>query len=304
MAPLREAAAQSGISAMSVARESYAATEGMVVSQYEKDGRPVDIRMRGGRFFMDDVSNIEMLPIAMTEYGMLHLGSVMDIEKKIAPETFVRVDRQDVMYIDVHARAGKKAMVDNAVNEITKRSEIYSRSDQSVFARYKTSLILTVILVFVLLYMTMGIQFESFLLPIVFMLTIPFALSGTGPALLLSSSSLDSGAILGLIVLFGLVVNNGIVLYEISLQNVAAGKETTPAIIEGSCDRVSSVLATTITTLFVLVPMAVTSKSATQASMSWSMAGGTIASLCLSLFVLPLVFIPFLKTKRGACENI
>ena len=66
-------------------------------------------------------------------------------------------------------------------------------------------------------------QFESWTMPLVLMLSIPFSLAGAGPALLFSGAELDSGAVIGIVTLFGIVVNNGIVLYETSIEHIAAG---------------------------------------------------------------------------------
>jgi HAE1 family hydrophobic/amphiphilic exporter-1 len=170
--------------------------------------------------------------------------------------------------------------------------------DGSTFKRYQSSLIVTIILVLVLLYMTMGAQFESFILPLLFMITIPLSLAGTGPALALSQSQLDSGAVLGIIVLLGIVVNNGIVLYESSEKKMYDGLSPADAVCEGAAERLKPALATTLTTVIVLIPLII-SQGSTQKSMSAAMIGGCVASTILTLFVLPPLFAFFLATKRN-----
>jgi multidrug efflux pump subunit AcrB len=172
-----------------------------------------------------------------------------------------------------------------------------SRADESAFTQYRTSLVITLFLVLILLYMTMGAQFESFLLPLILMLTIPFSLAGAGPALLLTGTGLDSGSVLGLVVLFGLAVNNGILLYETAAEKISRGIPAAAAVFSGAAERFRPVLATTLTTLFALLPLVVSPLGSSQHSMAAAMLGGIGASTLLTFFALPPIFIPFLKAK-------
>jgi multidrug efflux pump subunit AcrB len=146
--------------------------------------------------------------------------------------------------------------------------------------------------------MTMGAQFESFLLPLVLMLTIPFSLAGAGTALLLFNSNLDSGAALGLCALFGLVVNNGLILFEISEERIHAGCSPAQAVYGGASLRLRPVLITTLTTVFALLPVVLNPLGSAQKSMAAAMLGGLAVSTCLSLFLLPPVFIRFFTWRE------
>jgi multidrug efflux pump subunit AcrB len=150
--------------------------------------------------------------------------------------------------------------------------------------------------------MTMGAQFESFLLPLIFMLTIPFSLAGTGPALFLSGARLDSGAVLGLTVLFGLVVNNGIILFEIGEEKIRAGLSPAKAVFSGARERFCPVLITTVTTICALLPLVISPLGSSQKSMAAAMTGGVVSSTLLTLFALPPVFVRFFRLKRGPHE--
>jgi multidrug efflux pump subunit AcrB len=163
--------------------------------------------------------------------------------------------------------------------------------------------VITLFLVLILLYMTMGAQFESFLLPGILMLTIPFSLAGAGPALLLTGAGLDSGSVLGLVVLFGLAVNNGILLYETAVEKMGRGLPAAAAVYSGAAERFPPVLATTLTTLFALLPLVISPLGSSQHSMAAAMLGGIGASTFLTLFALPPIFIPFLKRGEGPVKR-
>jgi multidrug efflux pump subunit AcrB len=146
--------------------------------------------------------------------------------------------------------------------------------------------------------MTMSAQFESFLLPLALMLTIPFSLAGAGPALLLFNSRLDSGAVLGLSALFGLVVNNGLVLFEISDERIRSGCRPAQAVYGGASIRLRPVLVTALTTIFALLPIVLNPLGSAQKSMAAAMLGGLTVSTVLSLFILPPVFIRFFAWRK------
>lgn len=300
--PRREMTASVGISVSDIASALYAATEGIVAGNIEIAGRPLDIRVSGG-MIPDDPEFLKSLPLRAPagekNAAPVFLGSLVDLEWIEAGTVLMRQDRSDVNFIDIFPRAGKE----NEIQKIISRNEaLYvSRADESVFGRYRSSLTATVILVIALLYLILCAQFESFVLPLVLMLAIPFSLAGAGLALLLSGSSLDSGSVLGLVALFGIAVNNGIVFYEISEEKTRSGLSPATAVYSGAVNRFRPVLLTTLTTIFALLPLVVSPLGNSQRSMAATMLGGMAVSALLALFALPPVFIRFLKSGRPSC---
>jgi multidrug efflux pump subunit AcrB len=298
--PDRESAALLGLSSARMAETVRAATEGLVAARLEIGGRPLDVRVSGD--IAADGSSpegvLKAIPLSAGAEGTpVFLGTVGRVERGEAPTALARLDRADVVYLDALPAPGGASALGRIMEELQRRPEL-SRTDESAFSRYRSSLWALVFLVLALLYLTMGAQFESFLLPAVFMLSIPLALAGTGPALILTGQRLDSGSVLGLVVLFGLVVNNGIVLYERAEEKTVSGLPAVQAAYAGGAERFRPVLATTLTTLFALLPLLIAPLGASQRSMAAAMLGGVSASTLLTLFVLPPVFIPFLKRLK------
>jgi multidrug efflux pump subunit AcrB len=298
--PDREAAAHLGISVTGMAEMVHAATEGLLAARLEIAGRPLDVRVSGDlrRDFSGPEALVEAIPLGAGEGGPVFLGVLGRVEQTQAEAALARLDRGDVLYLDALPLPGADTALSRVMEELNKTPGI-SRADESAFTRYRTSLVITLFLVLILLYMTMGAQFESFVLPGILMLTIPFSLAGAGPALLLTGTGLDSGSILGLVVLFGLVVNNGILLYETAVEKTSRGFPAAAAVYSGAVERFRPVLATTLTTLFALLPLIVSPLGASQHSMAAAMLGGIGASTLLTLFALPPIFIPFLKAGEG-----
>ncbi|MDR1468866.1 MAG: efflux RND transporter permease subunit [Spirochaetaceae bacterium] len=301
--PKREALAQLGINNADIAEAAMGVTEGTLAARLEIEGRPLDVRVRGTRpeAVLPPLQTIASIPVRPAQgNGPVFVGTVGIVKEEFSPESLARLDRNDAVYIDVTAKTGRERALRKVFAEQCAKSDGVIRADETVFAKYRVSLAVTIALVVVLLYLTMGAQFESWTMPLVLMLSIPFSLAGAGPALLFSGAELDSGAVIGIVTLFGIVVNNGIVLYETSIEHIAAGMAVPRAVYCGARERFQPVLATTLTTAIVLLPLIFSSTAASQKAMAAAMLGGIIASTTLTLFALPAVFMRVLhRGSRG-----
>lgn len=294
--PDREASAFLGISAAETARAVYAALEGIAAAELEIDGRPLPVKVSG--FFEGSPAGVlDSLPVALSENGPVFLGSLASMERRDVPSALLRLDRSDAVYLEPVPEQGKRAKLYRFLKDLYGKNGT-GRADDSVFVKYRSSLILTIILVILLLYLSMGALFESFSLPLIFMLTIPFSLAGAGPALFLSGAGLDFQAVLGLMALFGIAVNSGMVLFERSEEKAKGGLSPEAAVYGAARDRLYPVLATTLTTAFALLPLALSPLGRGQRSMAAAMLGGICVSTLISLFALPPVFIRYLKRKQ------
>jgi multidrug efflux pump subunit AcrB len=108
---------------------------------------------------------------------------------------------------------------------------------------------------------------------------------------------IDSGAIFGLAALFGLVVNNSLILFEISDEKIHVGFSVAAAVCRGAAERLQAILITTATTVFALLPLVLSPMGNSQKSMAAVMLGGLAASTLLSLFAIPPILIRFFKWK-------
>jgi len=293
--PDREAAAFLSIQAAQIAETLYILNEGFVVTKLENNGRPLDVRVTGNMNNVNDpIRQLEQIPIR-TGYGKnVYLGSLGKIERREAEASLTRLDRADAVYADITTEKNSQ----DYIKKFASRYSWFTQADESAFERYRNTLLLYIILVLILLYMTMGAQFESFLLPLVLMMSIPFSLAGAGPALLLTSAKIDSGAILGLIALFGLVVNNSLILFEISEEKINKGISVAAAVLSGARERFHAILITMITTIFALLPLIFSPLGNSQKSMAAAMLGGLTASTLISMFAIPVILTRYFKWKQ------
>ena len=164
-----------------------------------------------------------------------------------------------------------------------------------------------VLLGVLLVYMVMAGQYEAYLDPFVIMFSIPFALTGVAFAYLLTGMYLSLQALLGVIMLVGIVVNNAIVLVDYINLLRARGLKLRESLLEAGERRLRPVLMTTLTTFFGMLPMAI---SQDQGAELWrplaiSVMGGLLVSTIVTLVIVPVIYSLFeekLRRKKRFAE--
>ena len=143
-----------------------------------------------------------------------------------------------------------------------------------------------------LVYLVMASQFESLIHPFVILFTIPLALVGAVLALFITGTTINIVALIGVIMLAGIVVNNAIVLVDLINQLQAQGVERSEAIMQAGAARLRPILMTSLTTALGLLPMAMGfgEGSEVRTPMAITVIGGLVVSTLLTLVVIPVVY--------------
>jgi hydrophobic/amphiphilic exporter-1 (mainly G- bacteria), HAE1 family len=165
------------------------------------------------------------------------------------------------------------------------------------------SLGLAMLIGFLLVYLIMVALYESVLYPLVVMFSIPVALIGAFLALALSMEVLSIFAIVGLIMLMGLVAKNGILIVDFTNHLKEQGYSLTEALVEAGRERLRPILMTTVAMIAGMLPIALSTGSGAEVKngMAWVIVGGLSSSLLLTLVLVPTMYyiIDRLKEKSG-----
>lgn len=147
-------------------------------------------------------------------------------------------------------------------------------------------------LALLLVYMVMASQFEHFLHPFVIMFTIPLAIIGVVFGLLIAGKPVSLPALIGVILLAGIAVNNGIVMIDYINQLIRKGLDRREAVIKGAVTRLRPVLLTALTTILGMLPMAISRSSGSEfrSPMAVAVVGGLITTTFLTLFIIPIIY--------------
>lgn len=293
----RVAAAALGVKVDSIVKAVRTLFYGKAASKFRQGEDEYDIFVQLGEDERRTVGDLMNSEIAV-DSRRIRLDAIASVSEELGPVTINRVDQERVVYlqIDVYGRSLGEVAADlkDAIGRevVLPQGTTLDYAGQikeqgSAFADLTLMLVLGIVLV----YMVMAAEFESYLAPFVVMFSIPFAFSGAIFALGLTGMTLNIMSFIGLIMLVGTVVNNAIVLIDYINILLARGEPVTEAITQSGRQRLRPVLMTTLTTVFGMVPMAI---SGSTGSELWSpLAVTIIGGLSISTLV-TLAFIPTL----------
>jgi hydrophobic/amphiphilic exporter-1 (mainly G- bacteria), HAE1 family len=164
------------------------------------------------------------------------------------------------------------------------------------FTRMFIAILIAIVIVFVIVILMM----RSIINPVIIMISLPLAFIGSVPALLISGYTLGVSAMMGLLMLVGIVLTNAIVLVSMVEQQRKNGLSIHEALIEGGKTRLRPILMTALTTILAMIPMAVIVSSGTMLSAELAIVviGGMVSSTFLTLFVIPAVYSLVHRQKK------
>ena len=159
------------------------------------------------------------------------------------------------------------------------------------------------ILALVLIFLVLAAQFESFIDPLVIMITVPLAIAGAVLSLWIFGQTLNIFSQIGMIMLIGLVTKNGILIVEFANQKQLAGMDKRNAVIEAATARLRPILMTSLAMSLGALPIALSLGAAATSRIPLGIVivGGILFSLVLTLFVIPVMYV-FLSRKKHKNE--
>lgn len=299
----RERASRLGLSVAQVSSTVQAATQGTVVGRYRDGSDEVNIRVIMARQYRDSLEEIRKTPIMSPVGKMIYLEQIADWQRGEGP---IQITRENQMRkISVMANISGRDLGSIMKDIKTRLGGMEKQLPPGYFLEYSGSyeqmieafkiLAAALALAVLLVYMVMASQFENFLHPFVIMFTIPLAIIGVIFGLLIGGKPVSFPALIGVVILAGIAVNNGIVMVDYINQLVRRGLDIREAIIRGAVTRLRAVLLTALTTILGMMPMAVARGSGSEfrSPMAVAVVGGLIATTLLTLFIIPIVYSIF-----------
>ncbi len=205
-----------------------------------------------------------------------------------------RAVRAGVVELPAAAREQTVPALDQVRDTIPLPEGYYFRFGGSLedMAELMTTMLFTIGLIVLLVYMVMASQFESFVQPLSIMCAVPMSIIGVVLALLITRTTLSVMSFIGIMILIGVLVNNGIVLIDYINQLRAHGMEKNEAIIQGGITRVRPILMTTLTTILALLPMALNRGEGAElfSPISITIFGGLLVSTLITLLIVPSIY--------------
>ncbi len=308
----RRKAAKYGVEISRINQVLQTAVQGTIAGKFRQRGEELDIKVilkEEDRLTAHQIKNI---PVLTGDGAIISVGQVADFSYKEGPVKLDRENRRRVVTVSGDYRGSDfTGIMDDVRQKVDKvflpagYSVRYGGEAEDIQEMFVT-LAQVFALAFLLIYMVMAAQFESFVHPLIIMVTIPLAYIGVVWLVIMTGKTISMPAAMGVLILFGIIVNNAIVLIDyINQLRRNQGKSIREAVIEGGRVRLRPILMTAFTTMFAMVPMAVNRMegAAVRSVVAISIIGGLLVGTCLTLFVIPLIY-DFIEHRSERKKNL
>jgi HAE1 family hydrophobic/amphiphilic exporter-1 len=275
---------------------------GSVTSFYREDGDEYDIRVRYDRKYRESLEDIENITIYNQMGQGIKIRDIGVVKEAATPPAITRKNRERYVTVSGVVASGY-ALSDIVAAAQEGMKEIHMPSgfmweiggtyedQQETFGDLALLMALMVVLVFVI----MASQFESLTYPFVIMFSLPFAVVGVVIGLSITGTPMNIMALLGVLMLIGIVVNNGIVLVDYTILCRERGMDILDSVVTAGKSRLRPILMTTMTTVLGMIPMAVGNGVGSEMwnSLGMSVAWGLSFSTLITLILIPTLFASF-----------
>lgn len=294
----REQLSRLGLDLSTVAETVRSKVQGTVATRFQQGDREIDIRVRSvelGRASVDDLSSL----IVGQRGGVpIPLSAVAQVNAAEGPSEIRRIGQKRAAVISGNLAGRDMGEVATDVRAAIRRASLPAEVTASLSGQEEEmqssfrSLALAGLLALFLVYLVMACEFESLIHPFVVMFTVPLGVIGTVGALALTGHSIDVVAILGSVMLAGIVVDNAIVLIDGVNQLRDQGRSRHDALIEGGLSRLRPILMTSACTILGLLPLAIGigEGSELQKPLAITVIGGLTVGTVLTLIVIPVLY--------------
>ncbi len=296
----RDKAALYNLSVDDISRTAKIAIKGSAETKFKEPGKDeVDIRLRLRPEDRQNISDLRQLFIHSPLEIQVPLNEVAYIGVGVGPSEIKRQDRQ--RYIMVTANLYKRSL-NEAIGEIQSWLSKYPipneyfinmGGESEQMAESFRSLVFALILAVLLVYMIMASQFESLLQPFVIMFSVPLSLVGVLVILFLTGTSISIVVIIGMIMLIGIVVSNGIILIDYTNLLREQGISAEDAIVRASKVRMRPILMTAFSTIIAMLPLALALGEGAElmSPLAVTVIGGLASSTFLTIVVIPVIYL-------------
>lgn len=295
----RARAAAMGLSANDIATAVSLYAGGINVAKYNEangDGQRYDIRLKAGEADLNNTVDLNKIYLRSSSGELVRLDAVASFSKVLGAAV---IGRYDLQYA-VNFYANPNVALGDAVNTVKAIAaklvpaeyKLKFTGQAEEFGKTMKNMKFVFSLAFILLYMVLASQFNSFVQPFIIMLAQPLAIIGGLIALLITGDTLNIYSMIGLVLLIGLVAKNSILLVDLTNQLVEKGANVNDALKEACPIRLRPVLMTSLTIILALLPAALGlgAGSETNKPLSVAIIGGMISSTLLTLVVVPAAY--------------
>lgn len=283
------------------------------VGYYKERGKEYDITVRvpdGDRRVLEDIKRLQ---VKNAKGELMFLEGLVKIEETMTPSTITRFNRQRSMtvYASPNKNAGVslgdifEVVLDPNNKWLAEGASYKLQGEAENMQETVQAFVVAILTAIVLIYLILAALYESFLQPLIIMITLPLSFSGAFIALFVTNETFSMFSMLGLMLLMGMVGKNATLLIDVANEKRKEGMDTIEALITAGELRLRPILMTTIAMVFGMLPLAIANGAgeAMKNPIGIAMIGGLIISMLLSLLIVP-VFYRFLAPLDDKLQKL
>ncbi|HRM81493.1 MAG TPA: efflux RND transporter permease subunit [Acidovorax temperans] len=309
----RERAADLGVGVDVVARAIETMLGGRTVTRYKRDAEQYDVIVQTEARGRTTPENIDSIYVRGRNDAMIPLSSLVNVKESVSPRELNHFGQRRSVTItanlspDYSLGEALKFMDDTAAKVLKPGYTTDLNGTSREFKSSQGALGVVFLLALVFIFLVLAAQFESFIDPLVIMVSVPLSMIGALLALQWSGGSLNVYSQIGLITLVGLITKHGILIVEFTNQLREEGMEMVDALVKASAQRLRPILMTTGAMVLGAVPLALATGAGaeTRSQIGWVIVGGMSLGTLLTIFVVPTMYTLFArKAVPGAKTTV
>ena len=294
-----------GFTAQQVAQMVYVNMSGSDAMDVDLEGKTYTVTVEYPKDYFSTISDVESMTFTNTQGVSVPLTEIGEVRYASAPQSLTRNDGMYKSTITAQMTSKTKDAVSKEIREKTdaykldpevmKGIDLESEMMSEEFSAMAMAIGIAVFLVFVV----MALQFNSMVNSLLIMLEIPFAIIGSLLYMIITGSKISMVSLMGFLMLAGIVVNNGIILIDMAIQNRENGMNDLEAVVDSGKGRLRPILMTTLTTILAMIPTSLGFGGAADSmqGMAVVIVGGLVVSTVLTLIVLPTFYLLMFSLK-------
>lgn len=296
----RDKAAQLGLTSSQIASTVRLLVNGEQVTTFRGEGEEAEIRVQLQQDNRASVEDILGINLVSATGASIPLRSVVQIEEAVGPSQIQHQDGRPIITVNANVINRTVASANTEINEfitsvqptLAPGVEVRQGGDYESQTESLLDLLLAMLLGVVFIYMVLASQFSSLIQPLLIMLALPLAIIGGILGLVVTGSTLDMLAVIGFIMLMGLVTKNSILLVDFANRKRRQGFDATAAMAAAGPVRLRPVLMTSLSLILAMIPIALglTAGGEFRRSMAIAIMGGMTTSTLLTLLVVPVFY--------------
>ena len=303
----RNKAADLGVSLQTVGRTLETMLGSRIVTTFERAGEEYDVILQAQDEQRASVNDLDNLYVRSDKDGeLIPLAALVRIEERAGPTELRRTDRMRAIELagslaPGYALGDAVEYMEKVIHEEAPTAQIIYNGETYQLKKSGNTMWITFGFALLVVYLVLAAQFESFIHPVVILVTVPLAISGALLGLFLFNSTINIFSQIGCIMLIGIACKNGILIVEFANQLRDRGVEFVEAVIQASATRLRPVLMTSLCTAFGAVPLMLAHGAGAESreSIGATVFFGTVVSLAMTLYVVPALYLLIARNTRS-----